>query len=95
MTENYDRNYKIEILNEIKAQFFYQCGLFLLKDFNFNDSNEDLILSNICFIISSLKSKPNQLKKSLKQVNSNKISDYLTEYTHLSSCFRYTVIGKL
>jgi hypothetical protein len=91
MNKNYDKNYKLDVLKEIKSQFIFQCGFFLMKD---QDLDIDYyMLSNICFIISSLKSKPNQLKRQSKQITS-KIEDYLFEYTNQCSCFRYTLIGK-
>ncbi len=90
MNKNYDKNYKQDVLKEIKSQFIFQCGLFLMKD---QDLDIDYyMLSNICFIISSLKSKPNQLKRQSKQISSKK-EDYLFEYTNQCSCFRYTLIG--
>ena len=92
MKQNYDKNYKLEILNEIKAQFYYHCGLFLIKD-GIPVVEDIRMLLNVCFIISSLKSKPNQSKRQSKQSSNNKIEEYLAEYTNQSSCFRYTLIG--
>ena len=90
MNKDYDKNYKIDVLNEIKSQFIFQCGLFVMKD---QDNEIDyFMLSNICFIISSFKSKPNQIKRQSKQMSS-KLDDYLTEFTNQCSCLRYTLIG--
>lgn len=92
MNKDYDKNYKLDILNEIKAEFIHQCGLFLMKD---QDLDIDYyMLANICFIISSLKSKPSQTKRQSRSSSTNKSEDYLVEYTNQSSCFRYTLISE-